>query len=110
MSSLAEFLLYGAPWWLQAFFGALAVLLVLLPLARLVGLPRALRLGTAAGAVLAVLATLSRARQRGWADAHAKGDRDAQDALEKAAAARSDADRRSADAGRLRDDDGYRRD
>lgn len=109
--TLADWLIYGTDWrWQMA--GGLALLAGLGVVAvRLFGLSAGLKMLAALGAVLAALAYGRRERQQGWSDAHAKGDRDAQDAIRKADRARAGAERRDADALGLRDhDDGYRRD
>lgn len=105
-----EWLIYGTPWWLQA-AGGLGVLAALgFLLVRLVGLETALKILPFLAAGFGALVYGRRERQAGWDDAHAKGDRNADDAISQAEAARAGAARRDADAGRLRDDDGHRRD
>lgn len=104
-----EWLIYGAPWWLQAAGGALLVGAVLIPLSRVIGLTRTLEAAAVAAAVLGALAYGRRERQQGWADREAKGKRDADHAIDAARKARADSDARSAGGG-LRDDDGWRRD
>lgn len=108
--TLAEWLLYGTGWRLQALGGVLLLAGLGLLLARLVGPARAVRIMALAGGVFAALVYGRRERQAGWNDAHAKGERDANAAIAQAGRARADAHRRDADSGRLRDDDGYRRD
>lgn len=105
-----EWLIYGAPWWLQAAGGAGLLIGAFVLLVRIFGLKTALQVGVPAAAVFAALVYGRRERQAGWNDAHAKGDRDADEAVDRANAARYDAARRNADASRLRDDDGHRRD
>ncbi len=108
--SFVEWLIYGAPWWLQAIGGAIFIVLVLIPLVRIVGLKNTLEIGAIVGAVFGALVYGRRERQQGWKDAQSKGERDAQSAIDQASRARADADLSNADPGRLRDDDGYRRD
>ncbi|MEP9379746.1 hypothetical protein ABLE91_23750 [Aquabacter sp. CN5-332] len=105
--SLTEALIYGLPWWVQALGVAAAAIPALLFIARVIGAANALRLGAAAGAVLAALAYGRRQRQQGWSDRQAREERDAQDAIQVAQGARAAAD---ASSGGLRDDDGFRRD
>lgn len=105
--SFVEALIYGLPWWGQALAGAAAVLPALLFIARFAGTANALRLGAAAGALLAAFAYGRRQRQRGWSDRQVREERDAQDAIRMAQRARAAAD---ASSGGLRDDDGFRRD
>lgn len=105
-----EWLIYGAPWWLQSIGGLVLLAGAFLLAVRLFGLEAALKGLVPVAAIFAALAYGRRERQAGWNDAHAKGERDAEDAVRKAKAARYDAARRNADAGRLRDDDGHRRD
>ncbi len=61
----------------------------------------------AAGAVSGIYL---KGRSEGRAACVAEGERDVLDTIERANRARSDADRRNADDGRLRDDDTFRRD
>jgi len=105
-----EWLIYGTSWWLQAAGGLVVIAGLAFLLIRIFDLETALKILVPVGAVFAALAYGRRERQAGWNDAHAKGDRDADEAIDKARAARYDAARRDADAGRLRDDDGHRRD
>ncbi|MFG1383257.1 hypothetical protein [Xanthobacter versatilis] len=105
-----EWLIYGTDWRLQAAGGLVVLVGLALVLIRFFGWATALKIMTAVGAVFAALAYGRRERQAGWEDAHAKGERDAQGALDQAGRARADADRRNAEPGRLRDNDGYRRD
>ncbi|MFS8039206.1 hypothetical protein ACI7BZ_19975 [Xanthobacter sp. AM11] len=102
MSTLFHLLAYGVPWWVLALPGLLAVV----ALARLAG-PRAAAL---AGAVIALVLAHRRGAQAGFAHARRKGEDDARRSLDAAHAARAAADRRDGAAGRLRDDDGFRRD
>lgn len=102
MSTLAHFFGYGVPWWLWG-------------LAGLAGAALAFRFGGArgaalAGAVAALVVAHRRGAQGGYSHALEQGEKDAQHAIEAARAARDAAARRDGDAGRLRDDDGFRRD
>ena len=63
--------------------------------------------GIALGAVSGIYL---KGRSEGRAACIAEGERDVLDTIERANAARSDADRRNADDSRLRDDDSFRRD
>ncbi|WP_188576090.1 hypothetical protein [Azorhizobium oxalatiphilum] len=93
---------YGLPWWVWA----LPALAVVLGLTRLFGW----RVGLGTLGVLALVLAHRRGAQRGWAGARAGEARHADEAVERAAQARSAADLAGADAGRLRDTDGWRRD
>lgn len=102
MSTLLHVLGYGVPWWLWA-------------LAALAAAALAFRLGGAraaalAGALAAIVVAHRRGAQGGYSHALEQGEKDAQHALDAARAARDAAVRRDGDAGRLRDDDGFRRD
>lgn len=108
--SLSELLIYGADWRLQAGGGLLLLAAMAVSAVRLLGFSAGLRIMAAAGAVFAALAYGRRERQQGWKDAQTKGERDAKTAIGRASRARADAARRNADARRLRDDDGHRRD
>lgn len=108
--TIQEWLIYGTDWRLQAAGGLALLACLALALVRIFGLATTLKIMTAVGAVFAALVYGRRERQAGWKNAHAKGERDAQGALDQAGRARADADRRNAEPGRLRDDDGYRRD
>ncbi|MFG1350283.1 hypothetical protein [Xanthobacter autotrophicus] len=101
MSGLAHLLGYGVPWWLWAVAGLLAVAALM----RVAG-PRA---ALAAAAVLAFVLAHRKGAQQGYSHAIKEGERDAERILDTARAARAGADRRDADARRLRDDDGFRR-
>jgi len=71
-------------------------------------------LGRAAALLAAVLALAGgiylKGRMEGRAACLAEGERDVLDTISRAERARLDADRRNLDAGRLRDDDTFRRD
>ncbi|OYY86516.1 MAG: hypothetical protein B7Y61_06355 [Rhizobiales bacterium 35-66-30] len=69
-----------------------------------------LRAALAVGIAGLIFIAGRRGAQQGWTDREAKGDRDAQRAIDVARDARADAEWGSRDAGRLRDDDGWRRD
>lgn len=101
MRTIAEWLAYGLPWWAWA----VPALLGVLGLMRLAGV----RAGLGAAAVAAVLLAYRKGSQAGWAAQRAKGERDAQEAVDRAARARRDAERDAGDARRLRDTDGWRR-
>ncbi|MEW6121379.1 MAG: hypothetical protein AB1698_02105 [Pseudomonadota bacterium] len=105
--SIAQWLVHGWPWWLQALAAAALALPVLAVCARLFGWRAAVRLAVPAAALLAAFAGLRRARQQGWSDHEEKERRNADIAIETAHAARADSER--ADPRRLRDDDGFRR-
>ncbi|TCT07608.1 hypothetical protein [Aquabacter spiritensis] len=107
--SLHDFVVYAVPWWIQAAAGAGLIGTGLVFAARLLGMRAALKLAMAAGALLLALAAGRRARQRGWNDRQAKEKEDANRAISVARRARAAADADSG-AGRLRDDDGFRRD
>ncbi|MFG1464228.1 hypothetical protein V5F77_15160 [Xanthobacter sp. DSM 24535] len=102
MSGLLDWIAYQLPWWVLAIPALVAVLAV----ARLAGLRAAVTVGLAAAAILIG----RRGAQQGWAAREAKGERDAQTAIERARDARAAALRRDGVAERLRDDDGWRRD
>ncbi|MEP9368080.1 hypothetical protein [Xanthobacter sp. VNH20] len=102
MSTLAEWLVYQVPWWLLALLGLVGTLAA--------GWFLGLRAALAAGLAALVFIAGRRGAQQGWTDREAKGERDAQRAIDAARDARAGAERRDRDAGRLRDDDGWRRD
>ncbi|MEP9352031.1 hypothetical protein ABLE93_00380 [Xanthobacter sp. KR7-65] len=106
MSGLAErvadTLGYGLPWWVWSLPGVAAVVLLL----RLFG-PKA---AAAAAVALALILAHRRGAQAGRDHALKEGERDATKSLAAAEAARAAAARRDGTAGRLRDDDGFRRD
>lgn len=93
---------YAVPWWVWLFIGLTIALLVY----RIWGLKAALAAATAA--LLAT--TYRRGQQTGWRDRQRKEENDAERSINRAGAARLDADKRNADPGRLRDNDGFRRD
>ncbi|MBA4790305.1 MAG: hypothetical protein H2042_11465 [Rhizobiales bacterium] len=105
--SIAQWLVHGWPWWLQALAAAALALPVLGLCMRFFGWQAAIRLAVPAAALLAAFAGLRRARQQGWSDHAEKERRDAGIAMDAARAARADSER--ADPRRLRDDDGFRR-
>ncbi|MFG1423929.1 hypothetical protein [Roseixanthobacter liquoris] len=102
MSLLAEALVYQVPWWLLALLGVAAALAA--------GWFLGLRAALAVGLAGLVFIAGRRGAQQGWTDREAKGERDAQRAIDAARGARAAAERDGRDAGRLRDDDGWRRD
>ncbi|MFG1222771.1 hypothetical protein [Xanthobacter wiegelii] len=102
LDALAGFLGYGVPWWAWGISGGLAVAVLL----RLFGV----RAAGIAAAVLAVVLVTRRAAQRGYDRALKEGERDVSKSLSAARSARDAAARRDGDAGRLRDDDGFRSD
>jgi len=102
VSALGQWLAYGVPWWLWAGLAGAAVL----ALARVLGV----RVALAAAALAAVLLAYRRGAQAGWTDRQAKGERDAQAAVDQADAARRAAEHDADDPGRLRHSDGWRRD
>ncbi|MGU3496335.1 hypothetical protein ACLBXM_20025 [Xanthobacteraceae bacterium A53D] len=112
MSWLAGLILDHTPWW--AWLGSAAALLAATyklwaPLWALTPQPMRLVLAAASAAVLAYLA--GRTKGAAGADSHHK-EKDTANAnriIEKAIRARADADARDA-GGRLRDDDGWKRD
>ncbi|MFG1347295.1 hypothetical protein V5F59_20580 [Xanthobacter autotrophicus DSM 431] len=108
--TVADWLIYGTGWRAQALGGLVVLAGLGFLLARLVGPARALRTMAIALGAFAALVYGRRERQAGWNDAHVKGERDADAAIDQAGRARADAVRRDADSRRLRDDDGYRRD
>lgn len=108
--SFTGLLLYGGDWRAQAAGGVFLLAAFGFGLIRVLGLRNGLRILAAAGVVFIGLVYGRRERQRGWTDAREKGRRDAATAISKGQRARTDADRRNADARRLRDDDGHRRD
>ena len=71
-------------------------------------------MGRAGAMIVAVLALLGgiylKGRMEGRAACLAEGERDVLETISRAGRARADADRRNIDAGRLRDDDTFRRD
>ena len=71
-------------------------------------------MGRAGAMIVAVLALLGgiylKGRMEGRAACLAEGERDVLETISRADDARADADRRNIDAGRLRDDDTFRRD
>lgn len=71
-------------------------------------------LGRAGAMIVAMLALLGgiylKGRMEGRAACLAEGERDVLETISRADRARADADRRNLDAGRLRDDDTFRRD
>ena len=100
--NLWEALAYGLPWWL---LGGL----VMAGLA-LVALRFGWRAALLAGTAGLLLIVDRRAAQRGWRDRQRKEDADEARNLETARLARLDAERAARDPGRLRADDGWRRD
>lgn len=108
--TVADAVIYGLPWWVQALAGAALAVFALFLFAGFAGSGAALRVGVVAAALLAGLAHGRRERQRGWSDHEEKEARNAEDAIERARRARAAADA-SGDAasGGLRDD-GFRRD
>ncbi|MFG1397193.1 hypothetical protein [Roseixanthobacter pseudopolyaromaticivorans] len=102
MSMLGEWLVYQVPWWLLALLGLAGALAA--------GWFLGLRATLAAGLAALVFIAGRRGAQQGWTDREAKGERDAQRAIDTARDTRADAERRDRDSGRLRDDDGWRRD
>lgn len=108
---MSEWLGYAVPWWVWTLPALAAVAAIVIPLVRIVGLSRALQIGGAVAAFLGGLIMIRRARQEGWNAREAKGERDAQAAMEEAERVRRDAmDRFTSRPDRLRDDDGHRRD
>lgn len=63
-----------------------------------------------AGALALASGIYFKGRMEGRAACQAEGERDVLDTISRAERARADADRRNIDAGRLRDDDTFRRD
>lgn len=111
MGALETFLIYGIDWRLQAVGGLVAIGGLAIVLVRLLGLKLALKVLAGIGAVYSALVYGRRERQQGRADAIAQGERDAQKALDRAAAAqRAARDQYTSRPDRLRDNDGYRRD
>lgn len=111
MDGLASLLIYAVDWRWQAIGGLVVVAALGLVVIRLLGLRLGLQVLGLVGAVYAALVYGRRERQQGRADAIAQGERDAQDAVDRAERARRAAhDRLTSRPGRLRDDDGYRRD
>jgi len=106
---MIDWLIYGTPWWLQAAGGAAIIVAACIPLVRLLGVSKALQAASIAGTIWAALTYGRRERQQGWQDKAEKVARDADKAINKAGKARADADAGNA-AGRLRDNDGWRRD
>ena len=98
-----QWIAYSVPWWVWALLG----LVVVGAIQYFVGWKKAL----AALGVLAAIVLLGRARQQGWQD-KVKADMKAADKLiAKANKARADAAKDlAAHPGKLRDDDGFRRD
>lgn len=105
--SIAQWLIHGWPWWLQALTAAAFAVPATVLFARLLGWRVAVRLAAPVAVLLAAFAGLRRARQQGWSDHAEKERRDAGFAMEAARRARADSER--ADPRRLRDDDGFRR-
>lgn len=111
MDWLSTFVLFHLPWWVWVPVALIIVAAIVIPLVRLVGLKRALEIAAAVAAALGGLILIQRARQEGWRAREAKGERDAQSAIDKAERARRDAyDQFTARPDRLRDNDGHRRD
>lgn len=107
---MADLLVYGLPWWLQAALGAAVAVPILLLATRFIGVARALKGGVALAGLLAAFALERRARQAGWIARAQKEARDADELLGKAEQARAAADAAAArDPAGLRDDDGFRR-
>lgn len=107
---MADMLVYGLPWWMQALAGAALAAPVLILAARLFGIARAVEAALVAGGLLIAFALERRARQAGWTARMRKEKRDADALMDKAEQARAAADAAAADdPARLRDDDGFRR-
>lgn len=98
---MIEWLIYAVPWWVWAAVGLTVALVI----------HQTFGFKAAAVAVVVAIAGVfqARARQQGWKDAQARGERDARAIIERANEVRRDADLRNA-GDRLREDDGYRRD
>ena len=102
MTWLLETILYAVPWWVLLVAGAVVGLVVYRALGA--------RMAILAAAVVAVLVAHSKGAQSGWKAREAKGARDAQRAIDRAARARAASDRRNAGSDRVFDNDGWRRD
>ena len=108
MRSIVEWLDFGLPWefWLApAVVGAVAVFIAV---CRVFGVRSALGAAGAFGAISLLIITRQRGRQEGWNKRIEKEERDAAETIQRAEKARRTAD--ASPAGRLRDDDGFRRD
>jgi len=99
---MIDWFLYAIPWWAKVGAGLIAALIIL----RLFGW----KASVAALIAVATLGAVNRGQQQGWEARLKKDNRDADKAIERARAARADADRRNANAGELRKPDKYRRD
>ncbi|MFC3724422.1 hypothetical protein [Neoaquamicrobium sediminum] len=104
---LRESVIYSTPWWVWAApaIGAGAAMLV--TVSRVVGLRNALLAGVAYAVVVLTAMSHLRGRQAGWEDRARKDARDAEKLVQRIKNARRNNAARPA--GRLRDDDGYKR-
>lgn len=99
---MIDWLIYVLPWWVKVIAGLIVVGIIL----RLFGW----KATVAAMIAVATLGLVNRSQQQGWEARIKKDNEDADKAIARARSVRDAADRRNAAPGRLRDDDGFRRD
>lgn len=97
-----DWIVYSIPWWVKVGAGLLVAAVIL----KLFGW----KATVAAIIAVATLGLVNRGQQQGWEARIKKDNEDAQRAIDKARAARRDADLRNADPGELRKQDRYKRD
>lgn len=110
---MLEWLIYQVPWWLWAGLALLLYAVGLYVAAAFFGWPRVRPFALPVLAVIGALSMVGRSRQQGWEDKVKADLRAADKHIERARRTREKADAAIAEQqrkGRLRDDDGFRRD